>query len=224
VGESVRVRIAPSLLSADFSRLAEEISDVERGGADMLHLDIMDGHFVPNLTFGPPVVRSISRRCTIPLDAHLMVSSPDALIPELAQIGVSRVAVHQETCDHLHRTLMSIGENGMEAGVALNPATPIAVVEEILAWTQFILVMSVDPGFCGQEFIPESLDKIRRLRRLCGRADLDISVDGGVTAVNAGALASAGATTLVAGSAVFGDRDRFEAVSAIRNAAEKGIR
>jgi len=218
----VTIRIAPSLLSADFSRLGEEIADVEQAGADLLHLDIMDGHFVPNLTFGPPVVRSLGPRCTLGLDAHLMVSSPDPLIPILAEAGVARVAVHAEACVHLHRTLAFIRQNGMEAGVALNPATPLTVLDEALAWAQFILIMSVNPGFGGQEFIPESLDKIRRLRQLAGAEELDISVDGGVSTANAGALAEAGATTLVAGSAVFGQERRADAVKAIRDAAEKG--
>lgn len=215
------VRIAPSLLSADFARLADEITDIERAGADMLHLDMMDGHFVPNLTFGPPVVARLATRCRIPLDAHLMVDDPDALLPPLAEAGVARAAVHVEACVHLHRTLSTIRQLGMERGVALNPASPVESLVEILPWLDFVLVMSVNPGFGGQSFITESVAKVARLRAMLGGDTIDITVDGGVDASNARDLVVAGATTLVAGTSVFGAADRGQAVVALRRAAQE---
>lgn len=216
MGEQVTVRIAPSLLSADFAKLADEIADIERGGADMLHLDIMDGHFVPNLTFGPPVVARLATHCRIPLDAHLMVDDPDALLPQLAEAGVARVAVHVETCVHLHRTLSNIRELGMERGVALNPASPVESLAGAVPWLEFVLVMSVNPGFGGQSFIPESVSRVARLRAMLGDDAIDITVDGGVDTSNAHALAAAGAKTLVAGTSVFGASDRNLAIAALR--------
>lgn len=214
------VRIAPSLLAADFARLADEVRAVERAGADLLHLDIMDGHFVPNLTFGVPVVRAIAPLCVVPLDAHLMVTNPDPLIADLAAAGVARIAVHVEVCHHLHRTLATIREAGAAAGVTLNPATALATLEDALPFVDFVLVMSVNPGFGGQDFIPESLAKIRRLRALVGDRPLDITVDGGVEVTNVAHLVAAGATTLVAGSAVFGRPDRVAAVAELRRVAQ----
>ncbi len=216
------VRLAPSLLSADFSRLADEIRDVVDGGADLLHLDIMDGHFVPNLTFGPPVVSSLTEHCSIPLDAHLMVTDPDPLIADLAAARVARIAVHVEACTHLQRTLQGIRDVGLQAGVAINPASSLALIEEVFDWVDFVLIMSVNPGFGGQAFLVQSLDKIRRLRAQAGTRKLDISVDGGVDHTNAGLLAAAGATTLIAGSAVFGCEDRGAALARLRAAASDG--
>jgi ribulose-phosphate 3-epimerase len=214
------IRIAPSLLSADFSKLASEVEEVQRAGADLLHLDLMDGHFVPNLTFGPMVVDWLAPHTSIPLDAHLMVTDPDALLEPLANSGVKRVAVHVETCTHLHRTLAAIRELGMEAGVAINPATSLALLADAVCWLDFVLMMSVNPGFGGQRFIPETRQKITRLREMPGGDTPDITVDGGVGPDNARDLVRAGATTLVAGSSVFGDTDRARALSKLRRAAE----
>ena len=199
------VRIAPSILSSDFAHLADEIAAVEQAGADLLHVDVMDGHFVPNLTIGPPIVESIRKVTSLPLDCHLMVTNPDDFIDEFAQAGANYITVHVETCPHLHRTIQFIKEKGLKAGVTLNPATSLVTIEAILPDVDLVLIMSVNPGFGGQRFIPGVLDKIRRARSMIdatGRPIL-LEVDGGVKVDNAGAIAAAGADILVAGSAIF---------------------
>ena len=216
------IRLAPSILSADYSHLADEVAEVERGGADFLHLDIMDGHFVPSLTFGPPVVRAIASHSKIALDAHLMVTDPDDLLDELIAAPVARIAVHVEVCNHLQRTLENIRSGGVEAGIAINPATALSLINDALPWTDFVLIMSVNPGFGGQDFIPETLDKIGRLRQMAAGRPLDIAVDGGVCLENVASLANAGATTLIAGSAIFGLEDRASAMTDLRQAATVG--
>jgi ribulose-phosphate 3-epimerase len=200
-----RVKIAPSILSADFAHLADEIAAVEKGGADMVHVDVMDGHFVPNLTIGPPIVEAIRKVTTLPLDVHLMMTNPDDYIGEFVEAGANYLTVHVETCPHLHRTIQSIKEKGVKAGVTLNPATPITSVEAILPDVDLLLIMSVNPGFGGQRFIPRVLDKIRQARKMIERTGRPVllEVDGGIKVDNAGAVVAAGADILVAGSAIF---------------------
>ncbi|MGH9867770.1 MAG: ribulose-phosphate 3-epimerase [Candidatus Polarisedimenticolia bacterium] len=201
--------LAPSILSADFSRLAEEIQAVERAGVSLLHVDVMDGHFVPNLTIGPPVVRCVRAATSLKLDCHLMVEDPDRWIDPFAEAGADMISVHVEACRHLHRTVAAIRSSGREAGVVLNPATPLHALDGILADVDYVLLMSVNPGWGGQAFIPRVKDKVVDLRQRIDEAGLSarIEVDGGVTRDNIATLAAAGADILVAGSAVFGGAD-----------------
>ena len=213
------IKIAPSILSADFAALASDIARVEAGGADQLHVDVMDGRFVPNITIGPLVVAAIRKRTRLPLDVHLMIVEPERYVAEFVAAGADMVTVHVEACMHLQRTLAHIRELGARAGVALNPSTPPSALEYVLDDLDLVLVMSVNPGFGGQSFIPSAHRKIRELRKLLGDRPVDVSVDGGVKAGLAKSLAEDGASTLVAGSAVFGAADPAAAVRAIRAAA-----
>jgi ribulose-phosphate 3-epimerase len=198
--------IAPSILSADFGRLAEDLQAVEAAGADWIHVDVMDGHFVPNITIGPLVVDAVRRYSTLPLDVHLMIEAPERYLGAFVSAGADRVTVHLETCPHLHRTLQEIRELGAHPGVAVNPATPISALKEVVPYVDLILVMTVNPGFGGQAFIPTSLEKIREARSLLesrGRGEVHVQVDGGVAEGTAAAMVEAGADVLVAGSAVY---------------------
>jgi ribulose-phosphate 3-epimerase len=203
------VEVLPSILSADFAHLADEVAAAERGGAKIIHVDVMDGHFVPNLSLGFPVIRSLRKATKLTLDCHLMIEHPDDFIPEFADAGANWVSVHFEACRHLHRTLSHIREHGMEPGVVINPATPVAFLEEVLPMVHHVLVMSVNPGFGGQKFIPFALDKIRRLAEIRTERNLNyrIEVDGGVDNETIRSVVEAGAELLVAGSAVFGKGD-----------------
>jgi ribulose-phosphate 3-epimerase len=203
------IRIAPSILSADFAHLGREIAAVERGGADFIHADVMDGHFVPNITIGPPVIRSIRKITTKPLDVHLMIEKPERYIADFVSAGAHLISVHIENAPHLHRTLTLIKNLGAEAGVVLNPSTPVHAIEEVLTEIDFVLLMSVNPGFGGQKFIPQSLDKLRRLRDLLARrrSPVAIEIDGGVDMSNVADIVAAGATILVAGNAIFASSD-----------------
>ncbi len=215
---SQQTLIAPSLLSADFGRLTDEVRAIERAGADLAHLDVMDGRFVPNITFGPAVVAAMKRSTDLPLDVHLMIVEPERHIDAFVAAGADRVSVHAETCPHLHRTLQQIRRAGAMPAVALNPSTPLCMVEEVLGEVGMVLVMSVNPGFGGQAFIESSLDKIRRLRAMADARGLsiDIEVDGGVSDRNASLLLAAGANVLVAGSYVFGQSDYAAAITSLR--------
>ena len=214
-------RIAPSLLSADFARLGEEIRAVETAGADWIHVDVMDGHFVPNITFGPAVVAAARRATRLPLDVHLMITEPDRYVADFARAGASYISVHVETCAHLHRSVHLIRDAGARPGVVLNPATPVEALEWIIADVDLVLVMGVNPGFGGQAFIPSSLDKVRRLRRLITEKRLQtlIEVDGGVSAKTVGSIAAAGADVFVAGSAIFNSGDYPAAIRSLREPA-----
>jgi ribulose-phosphate 3-epimerase len=218
-GEAV-ARIAPSILSADFAALGDAIARVEAGGADLLHVDVMDGHFVPNLTIGPPVIESIRKRTRLPLDVHLMIEEPERWVETYVRAGADLVTVHVEAATHLQRCLGQIREAGGRAGVALNPGTPPGPLGYVLDDLDLILVMSVNPGFGGQSFIPATYGKLREIKQLVGARPVEVSVDGGVKRDNAGRLAAAGATVLVAGSAVFGASDPAQEVRFLRSASE----
>jgi ribulose-phosphate 3-epimerase len=217
----VTVRIAPSVLSADFTKLGQDIAAVERGGADLIHVDVMDGHFVPNLTVGVPVLRSIRRVARIPLDVHLMIEDPDRFLDAFVEAGAAMISVHFEVLPHLHRTLQAIKHLGAKAGVAINPSTPVGMLEEVAGMVDHVLVMSVNPGFGGQTFIPRSESKVQAVRALLDRQGnaAPIEVDGGVDLSNAARLVDAGAAILVAGTSIFGTGDPERAVRELRAAA-----
>lgn len=212
------IKIAPSILSADFARLGEEIKDVERGGADYIHVDVMDGHFVPNITIGPLIVEAIRPITKLPLDVHLMIENPDQYIEAFANAGADYITVHVEACKHLHRTISLIKSLGVKAGVVLNPATPVSMIQHIIKDIDMVLLMSVNPGFGGQSFIPEVLPKIREVKQMADQFNptLEIEVDGGVNEETAKLCIEAGANVLVAGSAVYNKADRKKAIEAIR--------
>jgi ribulose-phosphate 3-epimerase len=215
------VWIAPSILSADFAALGRDIAAVERGGADLIHIDVMDGHFVPNITIGPPVVRAIKRIATRPLDVHLMIEDPDRYIRDFADAGASMISVHVEVLPHLHRTIAFIKSLGVKAGAVINPSTSITTLEDVAKDLDFVLVMSVNPGFGGQAFIPHSLEKVRRLKGLLAAtgSSAQIEIDGGVDPSTINDVVSAGATILVAGNAIFASGDAEAATRALRAAA-----
>lgn len=208
------VEIAPSILAADFTRLGEQVIAVERGGAAYIHVDVMDGHFVPNISVGPFIVEAVRRVTSLPIDCHLMIEDPDKYIGDFARAGATMISVHPEATYHLHRTLGYIHQSGCRAGVVLNPATPLTAIEEVVRDIDYVLLMSVNPGFGGQRFIMSSLDKLRRLRTLLQLhgSSAKIEIDGGVTAENAAVVVESGAEILVAGSAIFGTKDPAQAV------------
>jgi ribulose-phosphate 3-epimerase len=215
--------IAPSILSADFARLAEEINAVKAGGATVLHVDVMDGHFVPNITIGLPVVKSLRKATDLKIDTHLMISEPGRYAAEFVKAGADMVSVHVEADTHLQRTLVAIREAGGEAGIAINPATPIESLSEAIPYADFVLLMSVNPGFGGQKFIPTMVSKLRRLRRMLDDSgyDVQIEIDGGIDETNIGEITGAGAEIIVAGSAVFG---RDDPTAAVKTLLENGTR
>ncbi len=212
------VKIAPSILSADFSRLAEEIIDVEKGGADYIHVDVMDGHFVPNITIGPLIVQAIRPVTKLPLDVHLMIEQPDRYIPAFVEAGADLLSVHAEACPHLHRTIHLIKSNGVKAGVVLNPHTPVSMIEHVIEDVDLVLLMTVNPGFGGQAFIPSVIKKIQQVSSILKERNLqvEIEVDGGNNAETAKLCVEAGANVLVAGSAIYNQKDRKQAIKFIR--------
>jgi ribulose-phosphate 3-epimerase len=223
----MNVQIASSILSADFARLGEQVRAAVAGGADRIHVDVMDGHFVPNLTIGPLVVRALRPITDLPLDVHLMIEQPERLIPEFAKAGADSLTVHVETCPHLHRTIQQIQELGVKAGVTLNPATPLISLQEILPDVDLVLIMSVNPGFGGQSYIPGSTDKIARLRQMLderGLTQVELEVDGGIKEHNAAEVVAAGATILVIGSAIFNHKASAAAnIAALRERVASAV-
>jgi ribulose-phosphate 3-epimerase len=219
------VEIAPSILSADFARLGEEIEAVERGGAGVLHVDVMDGHFVPNITIGLPVVKAIAKVTKLPIDTHLMISDPGLFATQFAAAGARMVSVHVEADAHLHRTVTSIKAEGALAGAVINPATPVESLTEILEFVDYVLIMSVNPGFGGQKFIPTAVNKVRRLRHMIDQRGLPvrIEIDGGIDLNNIQTVVEAGAEIIVAGSAVFGSKDPAGAVHDLREATAQWV-
>ena len=219
------IEIAPSILSANFACLGDQIEAVERGGAGILHVDVMDGHFVPNITVGLPVVKSLARFTRLPIDAHLMITDPGTYAAQFVEAGAQMVSVHVEADAHLHRTVMSIKSAGAQAGVVLNPSTPVGAVEEALQFVDYVLLMSVNPGFGGQKFIPQTLDKVKRLRQMILERQLQvrIEIDGGVDRSNIESVVAAGAEIIVAGSAIFGQPDAEAAVKELRNATVQWV-
>lgn len=213
------MQVSPSLLSADFAHLSDDIDMINTSEADMLHLDVMDGVFVPNISFGFPIIKMVSHLCDKPLDAHLMIVEPHKWIPQIRDLGVRIMNVHQEACRHLHRTIYQIREAGMEAGVTINPATPVMMLQDIICDVDLVLIMSVNPGFGGQPFIEHSIDKVRELRALIDRtgSKAKIQVDGGVNAETGRRLSEAGADCLVAGSYIFNAKDPHKAISTLKN-------
>ncbi|HBM76254.1 MAG TPA: ribulose-phosphate 3-epimerase [Clostridiaceae bacterium] len=212
------IKIAPSILSADFSNLASEVKKVEAAGADLLHIDVMDGHFVPNITIGPSVISSIRDKTRLPFDVHLMISEPDRYIKDFVKAGADIISVHAETCIHLHKTIYSIKECGIKVAVALNPATSLTVLDNIIGDIDMVLLMTVNPGFGGQTFISSMLNKIRNLKRMLDdkKLILDIEVDGGINVENVASVVDAGANVIVAGSAIYKAKDIKEAIEALR--------
>jgi ribulose-phosphate 3-epimerase len=216
-------QLAPSILSADFANLASAVAAAEKGGGTVIHVDVMDGHFVPNITLGPPVVKSLRKATNLPLDCHLMIENPDEFVPAFAEAGANWISVHYEACTHLHRTLSHIAEHKMKPGVVLNPATPVLLLRDILPMVHHVLIMSVNPGFGGQKFIPFSLDKIRALTEIRAELGLDfhIEVDGGVDLETISSVVEAGADLLVAGNAVFGKGDPAANARKLLEAAQR---
>ena len=217
------IKLAPSILSADFARLLEDVKKVEKAGCEYLHIDVMDGHFVPNITLGPGIVKSLRKDVNMVFDAHLMIENPDNYIKEFADAGCDIIVVHQEACTHLHRTIQNIKSHGIKAGVALNPATPIETIKYVLQDVDMVLLMSVNPGFGGQSYIPVVTEKIKELKALIDKMnlDIDIEVDGGVKPSNIDEVVNAGANVIVAGSAIFNAGNIDEAVKSLRENASK---